>query len=104
MIKRKLRYYKAIINLNLEDQKYLSVVTSSWKKIIIVKIRINSHEIHSKTGHWSLPKTPWVERVCHLCDFMSVEDENHSLLECPSYTHIRSEFHSILYNTNLKVN
>ena len=30
--KRKLRYYKEVINPNLEDQKYLSVVTSSWKK------------------------------------------------------------------------
>ena len=28
-VKRKLRYYKEVINPKLEDQKYLSVVTSS---------------------------------------------------------------------------
>ena len=100
MVKRKLRYYKEVINPNLEDQKFPSVVTSSQKKINIAKIRTNSHELHSKTGRWSIPKTPWAERVCHLYEFMTV-DGNHFLLECLAYTHIRSEFHSICYNTNL---
>ena len=47
---RKLRYYKEVINPNLEDHKYLLVVTSSLKKINIDKIRMNSHELHSETG------------------------------------------------------
>ena len=61
---------------------------------------MNSLELHSETGRWSIPKTPWAERVCHLRESMSVDDENDFLLECPTYTHIRSEFHSICYNTN----
>ena len=85
----------------MEDQKYLSIVTSSRKKINITKIRMNSHELHSETRHWFIPKTPSVERVCHMCESMSIaEDENHFLLERLAYTHIRSEFHSICYNTN----
>jgi hypothetical protein len=99
--KRKLRYYKEVINPNLEDQKYLFVLTSIKKKINIVKIRTNSHELHSETGHWTIPKTSWVKRICHLCDTKRVEDENHFLLECPMYTHIRSQFQNICYNTNL---
>ena len=43
--KRKLRYYNEFINTTLEDQKYLSVLTSSNKKINIAKIRTNSHEL-----------------------------------------------------------
>ena len=100
-VKRKLRYYKEVINHNLEYQKYISVVTSSRKKNNIAKIKTDSHELHSETRCWSIPKTPWEERVCHLCESMIVEDENHFLLECPAYTHIRSEFHSIWCNTNL---
>ena len=50
-VKRKLRYYKEVINLTLEDEKYLFVLTSSKKKISIAKIRTNSHELHSETGH-----------------------------------------------------
>ena len=101
MVMRKLRYYEEVINRNLEDRKYLSIVTSSQKKINIAKIRMNSHELHRETGCWSIPTTPWSKRVFHLCGSMSVEDENHFLLEFPAYTHNRSDFHSIFYNTNL---
>ena len=62
-VKRKVRYYKEFINPNLEDQKYLWVVTRSQKKINIVKIRTNSYELHTETGCWSIPQTPWEERV-----------------------------------------
>ena len=71
--KRKLRYYKEVINPTLEDQKYLSVSTSSKKKNNIANIRTNSHELHSETGRWVVPKTPWVERIYHLCVNMNIE-------------------------------
>ena len=96
--KRKLRYYKEVINPTLEDQKYLSVLTSLKKKINISKIKTNSHEIHSEVGRWEVPKTTWVERICHLCENMNIEDEKHFLLECPAYTHIRSQFHNLCYD------
>ena len=48
--KRKLRYYKEVIKPTLEDENYLSVLTSSKKKINIAKIKTNSHELHSETG------------------------------------------------------
>jgi hypothetical protein len=88
-------------NPNLEDQKHLLVLNSAKKKINIVKIRTNSHELHSETGCWTIPKTPWDERICHLCDTKRVEDENHFLLECPMYTQIRSQFQNIYHNTDL---
>jgi hypothetical protein len=50
--KRKLRYYKEVVSHNLEDQKYNSVLRSAKKKINIVKIRTNSHELHSE--NWAL--------------------------------------------------
>ena len=65
--KTKLSYYKKVINPTLEDQKYLSILTSSKKKINIAKIRTNSHELHSETSCWAIPKTPWMERIRHLC-------------------------------------
>ena len=37
--KIKLRYCKEVINPTLEDQKYLSLLTSSKKKINIAKIK-----------------------------------------------------------------
>jgi hypothetical protein len=99
--KQKLRYYNDVINHNLEDQNYLFVLTSIKKKISIAKIRTNSHELHTETERWSIPKTPCDERVCHLCDTKKVEDEKHFLLDCPTYTQIRSHFQNICHTTNL---
>ena len=62
---------------------------------------MNSHELHSESGHWAIPKTPWVERIFHLYENMNIEDENHFLLEFPAYTHIRSQFHNLCCNTDL---
>jgi hypothetical protein len=99
--KEKLRYYKDVINPDLEDQNYLYILISVKKKINISKKRTNYHELHSEIGCWSVPKTPWDERVCHLYDTKKVEDENHFLLDCTAYTEIRSHFQNICHSTNL---
>ena len=64
-------------------------------------MRTNSHELHSETGRWTVPKTPSVERICRLYENMNIEDKNHFLLECPEYTHIRSQFHNLCCNPDL---
>jgi hypothetical protein len=99
--KKKLRYYKVVVNPNLEDQKYLSVLTSPKKKINFAKIRTNSHDLHSVTRRWKIPKTSWDGRIYHLCGTKRVEDEKHFLLDCPAYTQIISQFKNISYNTDL---
>ena len=99
--KRKLRYYKEVINPTLEDQKYLSILTISKNKINIAKIRKNSHELHSEIGRWTVLKTLWMERICHLCENMNIEDENHFLLECLEYNYIRAQFHNLCSNTDI---
>ena len=48
---------------------------------------MNFHELYSETGRWSIPKTPWAERICDLCESMSVEDANHFLLEFLAHPH-----------------
>jgi hypothetical protein len=99
--KRKLRYYKEVVKPNIEDQKYISVMNNANKEINIAKIFTDSHELHSENRCWTIPKTPWDARICHLCDTKRVEDENHFLLECPMYTQIRSQFQNICHNINL---
>ena len=54
--KRKLRYYKEVINHDLEDPQYLFVILSVKKKINIAKIRTNSHELHTEIRHWNFLK------------------------------------------------
>ena len=64
----------------MEYHKYLSVVTISRKKNNKANVRTNSHELHIENERWSIPKTLGAEKVCHLCESLSVEDENHSLI------------------------
>lgn len=42
---RKLIYYKEVINPTLENQNYLSILTSSKKKMNIANIRTNCYEL-----------------------------------------------------------
>ena len=83
-IKRKSRCYKEVINPNLENQKHIFVLTSTKKNINIANIRTNSHELHSETRYWTIPKASRPKNIFHLCENMSVEDENYFLLEFPS--------------------
>ena len=55
----------------------------------------------SETRCWTILKTLWTERICHLCETKRVKDEKYFLLECPVYTHIRSEFQNLCYSTDL---
>lgn len=64
----KLIYYKEFTSPTLDEQNYFFLLLSAKKKMNIAKIRTNSHEIWSDTGHWSIPKTTWGEIIFLLCD------------------------------------
>jgi len=49
--KEKLRYHNKVVKHNLEDQKCLSILTSTKKKNNIAKIRRNSYTQCSKIRH-----------------------------------------------------
>lgn len=49
--KRKLKYYKEVINLTLADQNYLFSLTNYKKKMNFAKIRTNSDELQSEIRH-----------------------------------------------------
>jgi hypothetical protein len=84
-----------VVNPNLEDQKYLSILRSTKNKINIGKIITNSHEIHSEIGSWTIPKTPWDEIICHLCETKRVEYGKHFHLDFLAYSKIRPQFKNI---------
>lgn len=45
--KKKQRYYKEVINPNLENQNYIFILTSVKKRMNTTKLRANRHELHS---------------------------------------------------------
>ena len=87
-VKRKLRYYKEVINPNLEDQNHLSILTMLKKKPNIDKIRTNSHQLHSEIGHWTITKTPWEDRIHYIFETKIIENECHFHIEFLAHNHI----------------
>lgn len=99
--KRKLRYYKEVINPTLDNHNYLSMLTSTKNKMDIARIITNSHELWSETWEWSTPKTPWDDRIFQICDTKKVEDEKNFIFDCPVLAHICSHFPIINHTSNL---
>ena len=56
--KRKLRYYKEVINPIVDNQNYLSMLTTIKSKMNISRIRNKSRELQSDSKRSSTPKTP----------------------------------------------
>ena len=56
--KRKLRYYKEVINPTIDNHNYLSMLTITKSKMNIAWIRTKSRELQSDTKQSSTPKTP----------------------------------------------
>jgi len=56
--KRKLRYYKEVINPTIDNHNYLSMLTSTKSKMNIGRIRTKYRELQSDTKQFSTPNTP----------------------------------------------
>ena len=61
---------------------------------VLSRIRCSSHPLAIEKGRQKNPKIPREERLCTLCEERVVEDEEHFLLKCTTYTHLR-EHHQI---------
>jgi len=57
--KRKLSHYKNIINPKLEHPSYPHKFINFKKKLLIIKLITNLHELHNKSDRWIIPKIPW---------------------------------------------
>ena len=62
-----------------------------YKRRCLTKFRISSHKLKIEMGRFTRPLTPLKQRVCDHC-LMTIEDEFQFLMQCPRYSHIRSNF------------
>ena len=88
----KLRTYFSFKD-HFETEQYLSIIKNFDKRRCLTKFRISSHKLKIETGRFTRPLTPLEQRVCDHC-LMTIEDEFHFIMQCPRYSHIRSNFFS----------
>ena len=85
----RLRTYKTI-NSDFTLPKHLGLPYENRK--VISKIRCSNHPLAIEKGRQKRPKTPRDERICILCDDQVIEDEEHFLLRCDTYSILREEY------------
>ena len=76
-------------------QTYLTGRLTRAQRSNLGQIQMRSHSLEIEKGAWvGIPRS---ERLCNVCkDLNAIEDEEHVLLECPAYSHIRQNFSSLL--------
>ena len=87
------------IKRSFEIEKYLLLKNFEQRKTIC-KFRVSSHNLRIESGRYekklnSVGEQTTLarnERICRMCDMNCVEDEIHSLIECPLYKHDRDDF------------
>ena len=60
----------------------------------LIRFRTGAHHYRICTGRWE--NTPRTERLCRKCALRQVEDEKHVVFECPWYSTVRQQFHSLI--------
>ena len=73
-------------------ERYLHLPDFGQRKQI-TKLRCSDHQLEIEKGRHKRPEKTLRElRVCRLCDINSIETEEHFLLQCPAYDHIRTKY------------
>jgi hypothetical protein len=74
-------------------QAYLSLVDNVQLRKCLSRFCCSNRCLEIETGRKTKPlKTPICERLCKQCSLGAIEDEDHFLLVCSTYEHIRDKF------------
>ena len=72
-------------------QPYLKIVNVKKFRTALSKLRTSSHRLEIEVGRWGRPQKILREnRKCRICN--TLEDEFHSIIECPLFKDIRKCF------------
>ena len=84
----RLSFYKKV-KLEFGMENYLSIANFQQRRHIS-KLRCSDHGLEIEKGrHKNIPRN---ERVCKLCTSGQIEDEEHFLLDCSLYNHLRLKY------------
>jgi hypothetical protein len=84
--KPKLRLYKTF-KQEFKTEKYVLSNINRSDRSFFAQLRFGILPIHVETGRFT--RKPLDERTCNICKNSEVEDEEHFLLTCDTYQHIR---------------
>ena len=74
---------------NFGKEKYIDLPPSNLLQYKIW-IRTANHKLAVETGRWG--KISYDQRICNMCSSNEIGDEFHTLLKCPTFSHIRNDY------------
>ena len=72
-------------------ETYLLTLPDFKLRKLLSKFRLSSHDLEVEKGRYLKPVIPTCQRICKLCN-VSVENEEHILMECRVYNDLRLEY------------
>ena len=97
----RLKTYKTLNN-NFTIPKHLGLPNPLRK--VISRIRCSNHPLAIEKGRQKNPKTPREDRLCVLCNEHLIEDEDHFLIKCTAYSHLRVHYNMDFANVSDMMN
>ena len=95
----KLVFYSQIYNYDFKLQEYLKFTLPKTCRSLLSKLRLSAHPLNIEVGRYCIPPIPRSDRFCKFC-LNEVEDEQHFLLFCTKYNHLRSKYSEHLGDLN----
>ena len=76
----------------LRMETYLLEIKDFKLRRLLSRFRLSSHDLEIERGRYLKPPVPASERFCKTCQNNCIEDEKHILVECQTYSKLRSDF------------
>lgn len=92
----KLRTYRKFKS-SLIQEAYLNILTDRNLRKSIARLRTSSHKLHIETGRYF--QTPLEHRTCNNCGSGEIEDEQHFITTCHTYTEERQTLYDTIKST-----
>jgi exonuclease III len=83
MSRNKLRTYNKF-KASLVKEPYIDILRNRTARKLLAQFRTSSHKLHIETGRYHGTHT--LDRTCLTCNSSDIEDEEHFLTQCPSYS------------------
>ena len=88
----KLRFYKTLKG-SFTQEPYVSEIKNKSQRAWLTRYRVSAvSNLRIESGHYSRPVTPITDRTCCYCNSNCLDDEQHAILACDTFTLKRNCF------------
>ena len=77
---------------NYQPESYFYVLQNKEIRKQLTKFRISNHKLMIETGRYQRSKIPADVRFCPVCAASEIENEEHFIINCKKYEHVREKF------------